>query len=205
MRVNGPKRVIVCFLPQHPLTCFIVAEGASNCCDGSRQGVLCRGCCRKGQAWRNWCEQGRSLSRSPRAAAWRSRHSHSQTCGNLCLCVCAVACIPSILHHLTYESDYFLIFESQIAAINGPVAGVGLALALSCDFRFAVQSAKITCAFSKLGLTARAWVIISSPTASWDRKSHDDVGIYHLHPHACACVHIIDASYHLCCIIIVYR
>ena len=32
--------------------------------------------------------------------------------------------------------------------------GVGLSLALSADFRFAVRTAKITCAFSKLGLTA---------------------------------------------------
>lgn len=41
-----------------------------------------------------------------------------------------------------------------IAAINGPAAGLGLALACSCDFRFCSKQAKLTSAFSKLGLIA---------------------------------------------------
>lgn len=41
-----------------------------------------------------------------------------------------------------------------IAAINGPAAGIGLALACSCDFRFCASDAKLTSAFSKLGLIA---------------------------------------------------
>merc|ERR1711971_1327216 len=41
-----------------------------------------------------------------------------------------------------------------IAAINGPAAGLGLAVVCSCDFRFAARDAKLTSAFSKLGLVA---------------------------------------------------
>lgn len=41
-----------------------------------------------------------------------------------------------------------------IAAINGPAAGLGLALACTCDFRFCSKTAKLTPAFSKLGLIA---------------------------------------------------
>ena len=55
--------------------------------------------------------------------------------------------IRSITHAMT-------IPKPVIAAINGPVAGMGLAFALTCDFRFAANDAKITCAFSKLGLIA---------------------------------------------------
>jgi enoyl-CoA hydratase/carnithine racemase len=49
-----------------------------------------------------------------------------------------------------------------IAAINGAVAGVGLVQALMCDLRFAADTAKITCAFSKRGLVAEygvSWVL----------------------------------------------
>ncbi|MBB6170267.1 enoyl-CoA hydratase/carnithine racemase [Nocardiopsis mwathae] len=47
-----------------------------------------------------------------------------------------------------------------IAAINGPVAGVGLVVALFADLRFAAEDAKFTTAFSRLGLIAEygiAW------------------------------------------------
>jgi len=49
-----------------------------------------------------------------------------------------------------------------IACINGPAAGLGLAIACSCDFRFAAKDAKLTAAFSKLGLVAEhglAWAV----------------------------------------------
>ncbi|AHH95589.1 enoyl-CoA hydratase-related protein [Kutzneria albida] len=47
-----------------------------------------------------------------------------------------------------------------IAAINGPVAGIGLVVALYCDVRFAAEDAKITTAFARRGLIAEhgiAW------------------------------------------------
>jgi enoyl-CoA hydratase/carnithine racemase len=49
-----------------------------------------------------------------------------------------------------------------IAAINGPVAGVGLVLALFCDLRFAVPGAKLTTSFGRLGLPAEygtSWLL----------------------------------------------
>lgn len=38
-----------------------------------------------------------------------------------------------------------------IAAINGPAAGAGMAIALACDFRIASDQAKLTTAFAKVG------------------------------------------------------
>lgn len=49
-----------------------------------------------------------------------------------------------------------------IAAINGPVAGVGLVTALFADVRFAAAEAKFTTAFSQRGLVAEhgvAWLL----------------------------------------------
>lgn len=49
-----------------------------------------------------------------------------------------------------------------IAAINGAVAGVGLAVALYCDLRFMVAGARLACAFPRRGLVAEhgiAWML----------------------------------------------
>jgi enoyl-CoA hydratase/carnithine racemase len=49
-----------------------------------------------------------------------------------------------------------------IAAINGPVAGLGLVEALYCDLRFCVPNAKFTTAFVRRGLIAEygiAWLL----------------------------------------------
>ena len=41
--------------------------------------------------------------------------------------------------------------KPTLAVIQGPAAGAGLSLALACDLRFALDTAKITTAFSKIG------------------------------------------------------
>ena len=49
-----------------------------------------------------------------------------------------------------------------IAAINGPVAGIGFVLALYCDIRYMAAGAKLTTAFARRGLIAEhgiAWML----------------------------------------------
>ena len=49
-----------------------------------------------------------------------------------------------------------------IAAINGPVAGIGLCMSLFCDIRFIAADAKLTTAFAERGLIAEycsAWLL----------------------------------------------
>jgi enoyl-CoA hydratase/carnithine racemase len=53
--------------------------------------------------------------------------------------------------------------KPMIAAVNGPVAGIGLVLALFCDLRFAVPGAKLTTSFGRLGLPAEygsSWLLL---------------------------------------------
>lgn len=47
---------------------------------------------------------------------------------------------------------HFGIPKPVIAAVNGPAAGIGFALACYCDLRFAAAGAKLTTAHGKLGL-----------------------------------------------------
>ncbi len=56
-----------------------------------------------------------------------------------------------------------------IAAINGPCAGIGLVQALMCDLRFAVEGAKLTTSFAKLGL-------IAEHGTSWLLAKHVGIG-----------------------------
>jgi len=54
------------------------------------------------------------------------------------------------------------IRKPLLAAINGPCAGIGLVLALTCDVRFAAAGAKFTTAFSRRGLVAEhgsSWLL----------------------------------------------
>jgi enoyl-CoA hydratase/carnithine racemase len=59
--------------------------------------------------------------------------------------------------------SYFpAIQKPVIAAINGPVVGLGLVIALYCDIRFAAASAKFSTAFARRGLIAEyglAWML----------------------------------------------
>lgn len=57
---------------------------------------------------------------------------------------------------------HFGIPKPVIAAVNGPAAGVGLALACYCDLRFAAAGAKLTTAHGRLGLPAEfglSWLL----------------------------------------------
>lgn len=57
---------------------------------------------------------------------------------------------------------HFGIPKPIIAAVNGPAAGVGLALACYCDLRFAAAGAKLTTAHGRLGLPAEfglSWLL----------------------------------------------
>ncbi|MCR9277940.1 MAG: enoyl-CoA hydratase-related protein [Pseudomonadaceae bacterium] len=57
---------------------------------------------------------------------------------------------------------HFGLDKPVVAAINGPAAGVGLALACFADLRFAVPGAKLTTAHGKLNLPAEyglSWIL----------------------------------------------
>ncbi|MHB1987681.1 MAG: enoyl-CoA hydratase-related protein [Acidimicrobiales bacterium] len=57
---------------------------------------------------------------------------------------------------------HFGIDKPIIAALNGPAAGIGLALACYCDLRMAARGAKLTSAHGRLGLPAEfglSWLL----------------------------------------------
>jgi len=64
-----------------------------------------------------------------------------------------------------FDADFayhFGIPKPIIAAINGPAAGVGFALACYCDLRVAVRGAKLTTSHGRLGLPAEfglSWLL----------------------------------------------
>jgi enoyl-CoA hydratase/carnithine racemase len=60
------------------------------------------------------------------------------------------------------ESLPLSVPKPLIAAVNGACAGIGLVHALMCDLRFAAEGAKLTTAFSKVGLIAEygsSWLL----------------------------------------------
>jgi enoyl-CoA hydratase/carnithine racemase len=70
------------------------------------------------------------------------------------------------------EFSYLMSVPKPIvAAINGPVAGIGVAIALACDLRFMAEDAALTTAFSQRGLIAEggiSWLLprlVGSATA----------------------------------------
>ncbi len=64
-----------------------------------------------------------------------------------------------------FDADFayhFGVAKPIIAAVNGPAAGVGFALACYCDLRFAAAGAKLTTAHGRLGLPAEyglSWLL----------------------------------------------
>jgi enoyl-CoA hydratase/carnithine racemase len=64
-----------------------------------------------------------------------------------------------------FDADFayhFGIAKPIIAAVNGPAAGVGFALACYCDLRFAATGAKLTTSHGRLGLPAEyglSWLL----------------------------------------------
>jgi enoyl-CoA hydratase/carnithine racemase len=52
-----------------------------------------------------------------------------------------------------------------VCAINGACAGIGLAVAMSCDIRFVAEDAKLTTAFARLGLVAEQGLSWTLPQA----------------------------------------
>ncbi len=66
---------------------------------------------------------------------------------------------PEYDHNFAFQ---FGMTKPIIAAINGPAAGVGLAIACFADLRFAATGAKLTTAHGKLGLPAEyglSWIL----------------------------------------------
>ena len=70
--------------------------------------------------------------------------------------------------------SYLLRVRKPIfAAINGPIAGIGLCMALFCDFRYMAEGQKLTTAFAKRGLIAEhgiSWMLprLIGPTEALD-------------------------------------
>lgn len=64
-----------------------------------------------------------------------------------------------------YQKRFSYLLRTRkpiIAAINGPVAGIGLCMSLFCDFRFMAEGAKLTTAFARRGLIAEhgmSWML----------------------------------------------
>jgi enoyl-CoA hydratase/carnithine racemase len=57
---------------------------------------------------------------------------------------------------------HFGVLKPILAAVNGPAAGVGFALACHCDLRFAAAGAKLTTSHGRLGLPAEfglSWLL----------------------------------------------
>ncbi|NMJ43920.1 enoyl-CoA hydratase [Roseomonas sp. JC162] len=73
---------------------------------------------------------------------------------------------PPPVEDLSRRYSYILnIGKPVIAAINGAVAGVGLAVTMYCDVRFMAAGAKLACAFPRRGLIAEHGIAWTLPRA----------------------------------------
>ena len=59
--------------------------------------------------------------------------------------------VQSLRQQMEVSRQLHVMPKPTIAVIPGPAAGAGLSLALACDLRFCLDSAKLTTAFSKIG------------------------------------------------------
>jgi enoyl-CoA hydratase/carnithine racemase len=81
---------------------------------------------------------------------------------------------PDVGPHYGGRFGYMLQMRKPvIAAINGPAAGLGLALALYADIRFAASEAKLTTSFAQRGLIAEhgiSWLLprLIGPAQAFD-------------------------------------
>jgi enoyl-CoA hydratase/carnithine racemase len=75
----------------------------------------------------------------------------------------ATGTVDGIRADFRKKYSYFpSIGKPLIAAINGPVVGLGLVIALYCDLRFASDAARFSTAFARRGLIAEyglAWIL----------------------------------------------
>jgi enoyl-CoA hydratase/carnithine racemase len=80
----------------------------------------------------------------------------------------------SIEANYAWKFSYLLRVRKPIfAAINGPIAGIGLCMAVFCDFRYMAEGQKLTTAFAKRGLIAEhgiSWMLprLVGPTNALD-------------------------------------
>jgi enoyl-CoA hydratase/carnithine racemase len=83
--------------------------------------------------------------------------------GNVSLIAPENAETEGVAANFTQTCSYLLgISKPIIAAINGPVAGIGLVIATFCDLRYMAAGAKLTTAFARRGLVAEhgmAWLL----------------------------------------------
>ncbi len=80
---------------------------------------------------------------------------------------------PGLEEYRGHHSYLFSVRKPVIAAVNGPCAGMGMPLALSCDMRFASDKAVFTTAFARRGLIAEwglSWLLplVVGPSHAFD-------------------------------------
>lgn len=71
--------------------------------------------------------------------------------------------LEGIERNYAWRFSYLLRVRKPVfAAINGPIAGIGLCMALFCDFRYMAEGQKLTTAFARRGLIAEhgaSWML----------------------------------------------
>ncbi|MGK6311032.1 enoyl-CoA hydratase-related protein [Variovorax sp. DT-64] len=86
----------------------------------------------------------------------------------------APAAAAGIEANYAWRFSYLLrVRKPLFVAINGPIAGIGLCMAVFCDFRYMAEGQKLTTAFAKRGLIAEhgiSWMLprLIGPTHALD-------------------------------------